>query len=142
MKLGQGNIFIGVCLSTEGRVVCLSACWDIPPRADTPRSRHPPGSRADPPDQTLPRDQPPRTRSPRADTPLGADTPPDQIPPPGTRTPPPPPPAVKQTPAYGQRAVGTHPTGMHSCTIKNYRNKISYCHLMNTTYPEINDANF
>ena len=28
------------------------------------------------------------------------------------RTPPPPP---KQTQAYGQRAAGTHPTGMHSC---------------------------
>ena len=30
--------------------------------------------------------------------------------PPGTRPPPP-----KQTAAYGQRAPGTHPTGMHSC---------------------------
>ena len=37
-KLGQGNIFTGVCLSTGG--VCLSACWDIPTR-----SRHPPGGR-------------------------------------------------------------------------------------------------
>ena len=33
-----------------------------------------------------------------------ADTPPEQTPPPG-----------KQTPAYGLRAAGTHPTGMHSC---------------------------
>ena len=41
-KLGQGNIFTGVCLSTGG--VCLSACWDIPPREQTPPgSRHPPG---------------------------------------------------------------------------------------------------
>ena len=24
-------------------------------------------------------------------------------------------PSGKQTPAYGQRAAGTHPTGMHSC---------------------------
>ena len=30
--------------------------------------------------------------------------------PPGSRHPP-----GKQTPAYGQRASGTHPTGMHSC---------------------------
>ena len=50
-----------------------------------PRSRHPP--RADPP----------WTRPPRADTPR-------------SRHPPP-----KQTPAYGLRAAGTHPTGMHSC---------------------------
>ena len=62
-KLGQGNIFTGVCLSTGGRGVCLSACWDIPPRtrqtppgADTPtgpgrppRSRHPPGPGRNPP---------------------------------------------------------------------------------------------
>ena len=26
------------------------------------------------------------------------------------------PPPGKQTQAYGQRAAGTHPTGMHSCT--------------------------
>ena len=103
-----------------------------------PQSRHPP-------EQTPPWEQ---SRPPGPDTPPGPTTPdqippsrhppgsrhsPDQIPPPGTRTPPPPPPAVKQTPAYGQRAAGTHPTGMHSCTIKNYKNKISYCHLMNTT---------
>ena len=30
---GQGNVFTGVCLSTGGEGVCLSACWDaIPPR--------------------------------------------------------------------------------------------------------------
>ena len=56
----------------------------------------------DPPqEQTPPREQiPPRSRPPRADT-----TPPEQADPrPG-----------KQTPAYGLRAAGTHPTGMHSC---------------------------
>ena len=36
-KLGQGNVFTSVCLSTGGRGVCLSACWDTPP------TRHPPG---------------------------------------------------------------------------------------------------
>ena len=48
----------------------------------------------------------PRSRHhhPRADT-----TPLEQTPP-GSRHPP-----GKQTPAYGQRAAGTHPTGMHSC---------------------------
>ena len=59
--------------------------------------------------------QPPRTRRP---LPLGADPPPDQAPPtppqtrhpPGADTPP-----RKQTLAYGLRAAGSHPTGMHSC---------------------------
>ena len=60
MKLGQGNIFTGVCLSTGGRGVCLSACWDThPPRPDTPPDQAPPPEqtpRADPPrDQTPPR---------------------------------------------------------------------------------------
>ena len=44
---------------------------------------------------------PPRTRQ----------IPPDQADPPGTRQTPP----GKQTPAYGLRVAGTHPTGMHSC---------------------------
>ena len=72
---GQGNVFTGVCLSTRGEGVCLSACWDaIPPSG--------PGR------------PPPRMENT----------------PPGWRTPP-----GKQTPAYGLRAAGTHPTGMHSC---------------------------
>ena len=37
---------------------------------------------------------------PRPDTPPGPDTPPQQ----------------QQTPEYGQRSAGTHPTGMHSCS--------------------------
>ena len=51
--------------------------------------------------------------------PPGADTPQEQTPPLGADTPQsrPPPPPQKQTPAYGQRAAGTHPTGMHSCLI-------------------------
>ena len=57
-KLGQGNVFTGVCDSVHGG--CLPQCM------------------------------------------LGYH-PPEQNP---TR---------KQTPAYGQRAAGTHPTGMHSC---------------------------
>ena len=70
-KLGQGNIFTGVCLSTGGRAVCLSACWDTHP---PPQSRQPP-KQTPPPEQTTP-----RTRHP---------------PGPG------PPPTGKQTPAYG-----------------------------------------
>ena len=40
---------------TEG--VCLSTCWDIPSREQTPPSRHPPG-------QTPQSRHPPRTRTP------------------------------------------------------------------------------
>ena len=57
---GQGNVFTGVCLSTGGEGVCLSACWDTSPppgpgrhprdQADPPRpGRHPPGTRHTPP---------------------------------------------------------------------------------------------
>ena len=57
----------------------------IPPGEQTPpQSRHPPQ------EQTPP--SPPRTDTPREQTP----------------------PPRKQTPAYGLRADGTHPTGMHS----------------------------
>ena len=70
MKLGQGNIFTGVCLSTgRGRGVCLSACWDIPPGADSP-----------------PREQTPPDQTPSP----GADAPPQTRPSPQTRHPPPP----------------------------------------------------
>ena len=37
-------------------------------------------------------------------------------PPPGPR---PPPPREQQTPEYGHRSAGTHPTGMHSCFLYN-----------------------
>ena len=124
-KLGQGNIFTDVCLSTGG--VCLSTCWDKhPPRADTPPPRPDP-FRAHTPDQTPPEQTPPNQNPPLPDTPrdqnppppdqtpLGADTPLDQTPPEQTHPPDQTPPG-KQTPAYGQRAAGTHPTGMHSCS--------------------------
>ena len=84
---GQGNVFTGVCLSTGGEGVCLSACWD-----------------ATPPDQADPPPGPGRSPQTR-------QTPPDQADPPRTRQTPP----GKQTPAYGLRVAGTHPTGMHSC---------------------------
>ena len=58
-KLGQGNVFTGVCLSTGG--VCLSACWDARP----PRTRH-----TTPWEQTPPGADPPRSRpSPGPGTP-------------------------------------------------------------------------
>ena len=57
-------------------------------------------------------------------TPPAPDPPGTRPTPPGTRPPQdqthPPPPTGKQTPAYGQRAAGTHPTGMHSCIIQGY----------------------
>ena len=62
MKLGQGNIFRSICqefCSLEGGVACPIACWDTPPRDQTP-----PG--------------------PEEDTPWGPDTLRDQTPPPPT----------------------------------------------------------
>ena len=82
-KLGQGNIFTGVCLSTGGSASVHAGIY--------------------PPDQTLP--PPP---SPRDQTLPEQDPPQEQTPP------------RKQTPAYGQRAAGTHPTGMHSCNYKRF----------------------
>ena len=95
MKLGQGNIFTSVCLSTEGEGWCLPQCmlgypWDLTPPweqtplgadplgVDPPGSRHhpeqtPPGSRPPqsrhPPEQTPPRSRPPRSRHPPEQTP-------------------------------------------------------------------------
>ena len=115
-KLGQGYIFTSVCDSVH-RGVCLSACWDT-----TLWTRHPPGSRH-PPDQTPPLDQappdqaPPDQAPPRAGTPRPG-TPPDQAPPrPGTPQPGSPPPSAEHAGRYGQRAGGTHPTGMQSCVV-------------------------
>ena len=136
-SFGQGNVFTGVCLSTGGEGVCLSACWDaICPRdlADPPsrfwhhpsgpgrppRIRHyPPPDQTTPPDQTPPppdladppriRHHPPGPGIPPLDQ---TPSPPDLADPPGSDTTTPP---GKQTAACGLRAAGTHPTGMHSC---------------------------
>ena len=113
---GQGNVFTGVCLSTgEGRVSASvhAGMPDPPDQANTPQTRQtppqirqtPPGPGRHPPDQADPPGpgrHPPRPgRSPQA----------RQTTPPGPGRHPP----GKQTPAYGLRAAGTHPTGMHSC---------------------------
>ena len=90
-----------VILFTGG--VCLSACWDT-----TPRTRHP-----------LPQEQTPQgTPPPGVDPPEW--TPWEQTSPPGADPPPPeqiplPPPDTEHAGRYGQRAGGTHPTGMQSC---------------------------
>ena len=119
-KLGQGNIFTSVCQEFcprgGGRVsasVHAGVHHPNPPQGadppDPPGSRHPPGP-GTPPEQTPPEPGTPRTRHPLppgADTPSpGSRHPPDHVHPPG-----------KQTAAYGQRAAGTHPTGMHSCLL-------------------------
>ena len=67
-KLGQGNVFTGVCDSVN-RGVCLSACWDTNtppththnPPEQTPQTTHTPWSRHTPQDHTPP--------APGADTP-------------------------------------------------------------------------
>ena len=94
----QGYIFTRVCDSVHrgglraGRTPPGPGRHPLSPdQADPPRQGEPP------PDQA---DTPPRTRQ----TPRAGRTPPDQA-----DTPP-----RKQTPEYGLRAAGTHPTGMHS----------------------------
>ena len=79
------------------------------PRADTPWSRHPPRSRppgsrhpprADPPEQTPPE----QTPAPQSKHPPEADTPRSRHSP-----------GAEHAGRYGQRADGTHLTGMQSC---------------------------
>ena len=72
-KLGQCNVFTGICDSVKGGSASVYAGIPSPSR---------------PPWEQTP---------PEADTPLEQTSP------------------GKQTPTYGQRAAGTHPTGMHSC---------------------------
>ena len=71
-KLGQGNIFTGVCLSTGGEG-CLPQCMlgyppeqtppeQTPPKLGTPRTRHP--LTMHPPQTRPPRTRPPQTRPP------------------------------------------------------------------------------
>ena len=69
-KLGQGNIFTGVCLSTGGGGLPQCMLGYTPPD-QTPRSRHPPGPnppRADTPPGT----RPPWSRHPLEQTPQGS----------------------------------------------------------------------
>ena len=83
-------MFLQVCVCPQGGCLpqCMLGCH-TPPGMETP-----PGWRT-PPDG----EPPPRWRTPRDGEPPRMENPP-----PG-----------KQTPAYGLRAAGTHPTGMHSC---------------------------
>ena len=98
---GQGNISTPVCRSVHRGGLPQCMLGYPPPGADIPPEQTPSPLGADPPGADTPHwEQTPPTGSrhhPGADHPPGAD-------PPG-----------KQTPAYGLRAAGTHPTGMHSC---------------------------
>ena len=90
----QGYIFTGVCHSVNVGGG-LSACWYNPLATDTPpwQQTHPPQEQTPPEEQTPPWEQtPPRSRHPP-----GAD-----------------PPGAEHAGRYGQRAGGTHPTGMQS----------------------------
>ena len=87
MKLGQGYVFTGVCDSVH-MGVCLSTCWDTTP----------------PKDQAPTWEQTPPEQTPRSRPPPGVDTP--QLPS-----------STEHAGRYGQRAGGTHPTGMQSCCL-------------------------
>ena len=82
-KLGQGNIFTSVCLSTGGG---LSACWDTTPLgADPLREQTPPLEQTPPWEQTPPGADPPRSRhAPGSRHPL-EQNPPQSRHPPGTQ---------------------------------------------------------
>ena len=129
-SFGQGNIFTPVCHSVHrgggsGKENPPARAWRTPPVW-----RPPPGHGElpqygeTPPDQTPPPLPPGMENPPRPDT---TTPPPRHGEPPWTRHPPhgeptPHPPAMetppgKQTPSYGLRSAGTHPTGMHSCWV-------------------------
>ena len=94
-KLGQGNVFTGICHSVNRGEVCLCAYWDTPQNRHTPLGPDTSLGPDTPPDQTPPRSRhtpwdqtPPRPRHPLGpDTPwirhpLGPDTPPPKQTPP------------------------------------------------------------
>ena len=84
-KLGQGNVFTGICDSVNGGGGSASAHVGIPPPGTRPPRDQTPGTR---PPNTRP---PPTPDSPGADTPPGSRHPPrDQTRPSPTRPPPPP----------------------------------------------------
>ena len=99
---GQGYVFTRVCDSVHS--------------GGLQAERTPPGQ-GEPPPPTR-QGEPPLGADPPSSPPHGAAPPTEQTPRAG-RTPPPgqgEPPPGKHTPAYGQRAAGTRPTGMHSCS--------------------------
>ena len=96
-SFGQGNIFTSVCQEFCPRGRGYLTRHPPPDQAGTPLSPPPPGTRHPPP---VPGQEPPRDQTPPQTRPPWNQTPPLQ---------------KQQTPEYGQRSAGTHPTGMHSC---------------------------
>ena len=95
----QGNVFTPVCHPVH------RGEWQTPLGADTPpRAGKPPSLGADPPpgSRQPPGADPWHQTPPRPDTPSRADTP-----------------HAVHAGRYGQQAVGTHPTGMHTCFVLN-----------------------
>ena len=117
-SLRKGNIFTGVCHSVHRRGGWWCVCHHASPQADTPRLHTP--------QTTYPLDYvppwtmyPPGLRTPRLHT-SRLHTPQDYVPPqnmypPWTTYPPG---AMYPPPVDGLCAGGTHPTGMHSCSVK------------------------
>ena len=107
---GQGYVFTRVCNSVH-RGGSLGRETPPPGRQE----EHPP-----PPGQAG------RTSPGQGEPPWSRRHPPPGTSPPRSRHSPPPPPPGKQTPAYGQWAAGTHPTGMHSCLKKFSKNSLEF----------------
>ena len=115
-KLGQGNVFTGVCDSVL-RGVCLPQCtpsWACTPPGLVPPRQVPPGQVHPPPARYTPGQVPPEVH-PLGRYTLQAGTPPSRYPPGQVH------PLCRYTHhqeeySGGQRAAGTHPTGMHSCS--------------------------
>ena len=90
---GQGYVFTRVCDSVH-RGGGVSRQGEPPQTGRTPPDRENPPARRTPQTRQTPHHPPAPGRPPRQ-----GGTPPG-----------------KQTPEYGLRAAGTHPTGMHSCS--------------------------
>ena len=106
-KLGQGNVFTGLCDSVHRGGGCLPQCmlgyhppWEqthTPPWTRCPQEQTTPPWDQNPPGSRPPRSSPPGGRPPWEQTPPGSrhppqeQTPPDQTTPPGSKPPPPPP---------------------------------------------------
>ena len=105
----------------------------MPPEADTPPGSRPHLEADTHQKQTSPRSTSPGSRPPQRQTPPGSRHPQKQTPPrsrhpPGSR---PPwkvdnPRCTKHAGRYGQRAGGSHPTGMQSCIIFNLLSKNTF----------------
>ena len=83
-------MFSQVCVKNSVPGGWCTPPWQVPPCAETPPGRHLPWADTTPQDRHAPRQTPPRQ------THTHGQTPPGQTPP-------------------STAAVGTHPTGMHSC---------------------------